>query len=143
MGVRRRKIFKWSIPIFAINFISLFTITVMIIFFYKRQKNAENLSFFLIAIFGFCLYTTSEFLSPITRYQYYGVEWIFPILLLAANYDKRLKTIYILLLVGLLLNILNTPYLKMRHSIGEIILLLTLLSVCFGKKDFNYKVRKI
>ncbi len=129
-----RKIFKWSIPIVAINFISLFTITVMIIFFYMRQKNDENLSLSLIAIFGFCLYTTSEFLSPITRYQYYGVEWIFPVLLLAANYDKRLKTIYILLLAGLLLNILNTPYLKMRHSIGEIILLVTLLSVCFGRK---------
>ena len=133
------KIFDKKVPVIIINLISFFVITGMLIFFYVKQKDNTNLSLLRIAVFGFCLYATSEFLSPITRYQYYGVQWLFPLLLLSAYYDKRFRIIYSLLLVGLLLNILNTPYLKMRHNIGEIIILFTLLWICFSKRSLILK----
>ncbi len=89
----------------------------------------------MVAIFGFCLYMVSDFLSPVLRAQYYGLQWAFPLLLLAAYFDKRQGVIYIWLIAGFLLNIVNTPYLKMRHSIGELIILFTLLWLCLSPKS--------
>ncbi len=121
----------------TINFISLMSIIIMVVFFYLRRRSDKNISVVALAIFGFSLYMMSEFLSPITRYQYYGAEWVFPLFLLAASYEKKFRWLYILLLIGLLLNILNTPYLKMRHSIGEIIIFIALLCFSFAKRPKN------
>jgi hypothetical protein len=108
---------------------------MLTIIFFNGRVHDLGTDIIVTAIFGFCLYMISDFLSPILRAQYYGVQWAFPLLLLAAFYDKRLWIVYLLLLVGLLLNITNTPYLKMRHTIGELIILFTLLWLCLSPKS--------
>ena len=134
IGVFSKDALQTIIPAWVIHMISLVSIGFLL-FFWIRQNNHLKSNIIQVAIFGFCLYMISDFLSPILRAQYYGVQWAFPLLLLAAFYDRRLTTIYLLLLAGLLLNITNTPYLKMRHTIGELIILFTLLWLCLSPKS--------
>jgi hypothetical protein len=127
--------FHQTISIKLINIILFAGISSLMIFFYVRQHPDGNAGISLIAIFGFCVYTFSEYLSPITRFEYYGVQMAFPLFLIAAYYDKKMLLIYILLFAGLLLNIFNIPFIKMRHTVGELIILFTLLWLCFSKKQ--------
>jgi hypothetical protein len=136
IAIFSKQAFHSTIPVWAINSILLFlllSITGLLFFWFKQNSNTQS-GIVLIAVFGFCLYMISDFISPLWRIQYYGVQWAFPLLLLSAYYNRRLRTIYVLLLAGLLLNILNTPWLKMRHTIGELIILFTLLWVCLSPK---------
>lgn len=135
IGVFSRDAFHINIPAWVIHCISLSSIASLMFIFWRRENHNKKSSIIIVAIFGFCLYMISDFLSPLFRIQYYTVQWIFPVLLLAAFYDKRLRIVYLLLLVGLLLNITNTPYLKMRHTIGELIILFTLLWLCLSPKS--------
>jgi hypothetical protein len=133
IGIFSKQAFHKTIPVWVINSILLLTIAGLLVFWFKQNNSAQS-GIVLTALFGFCIYMISDFISPLWRIQYYGVQWAFPLLLLSAYYDRRLRNIYLLLLAGLLLNILNTPWLKMRHTIGEMIILFTLLWVCFGPK---------
>ena len=135
IGILSKAILHKNIPVWMINLASLLSIACLMFLFYSRQHNNGEASIATVAIFGFCLYMISDFLSPLWRIQYYGVQWSFPLLLLFAYYDPRLRTVYLLLLAGLILNISNTPYIKMRHTIGELIILFTLLGACFSKSD--------
>ena len=135
IGVFSRDALHINIPAWVINFISFGSIASLMFVFWRKETRNKDLSIIIVAIFGFCLYMVSDFLSPLFRIQYYGVQWAFPLLLLAAFYDRRLRTVYLLLLAGLLLNITNTPYLKMRHTIGELIILFTLLWLCLSPKS--------
>jgi hypothetical protein len=134
IGVFSKDALQIIIPVWVIHMISFVSISILL-FFWIRPNNKLKSNIVYVAIFGFCLYLISDFLSPILRSQYYGVQWAFPLLLLAAFYDKRLRLVYLLLLAGLLLNITNTPYLKMRHTIGELIILFTLLWLCLSPKS--------
>lgn len=133
IGIFSKQAFHITIPVWVINSIMLLSIAGLLFFWFRQNSNARA-GIVLSALFGFCLYMISDFISPLWRIQYYGVQWAFPLLLLSAYYERRLRTIYILLLAGLLLNILNAPWLKMRHTIGELIILFTLLWVCFSPK---------
>jgi Glycosyltransferase family 87 len=135
LGVFSKDALHMSIPVWVLSVISCVSILCLIFLFRIRQNSNHTSGIILIAIFGFCLYMISDYLSPLLRIQYYGVQWIFPLLLLAAFYDKRLKIIFLLVIAGLLLNIVNTPYLKMRHTIGELIILFTLLWLCLSPKS--------
>lgn len=77
----------------------------------------------------------NDLFSPIHRYQYYTVQWFCVLLLAAAGYQRQYQAIYVALATGLLLNIINTPYLKMEHTMGEYIWLLALLLLVFRYKD--------
>ncbi|MBX2925053.1 MAG: DUF2029 domain-containing protein [Chitinophagaceae bacterium] len=91
----------------------------------------QNSSLYICSIFGACLYMISDLFSPIHRHQCYTVQWFFPVLLAAAGYQRRYLGIYIMIGVGLLLNIINTPFMKMEHTIGEYIWLIALLMLTF------------
>ncbi|MDP4149282.1 MAG: glycosyltransferase 87 family protein [Bacteroidota bacterium] len=80
------------------------------------------------AIMGFCLYMVSDLFSPVYRHQYYTVQWICPLLIAAALFEPALRRYYILLLAGLLLNIFHADFIKMGHTLGEYLLLVTLLA---------------
>jgi len=134
IGVFSKDALHIIIPAWLIHLIALSSIAFML-FLWFRQNDIVKSNIIYVAIFGFCLYMISDFLSPILRAQYYGLQWAFPLLLLAAFYDKGLKKVYLLLVAGLLLNITNTPYLKMRHTIGELLILVTLLWLCLSPKS--------
>ncbi len=85
-----------------------------------------------IAIGGFCLYMISDLFSPVYRHQYYTVQWLFPLLLIAAGFKRSFKWMYLLLLLGIGLNMLNTDLMKMEHTMGEYLLLFTCLLFSFS-----------
>lgn len=117
-----------SIKIFAI--LSLIGLSILFLIIYKKKRTVSVPN---IAIFGFCLYMVTDFFSPIWRHQYNTVQWLFPLLIAAAYYKISDKWIYLLLLTGLLLNIVNTDLIKMEHTIGEYIFMITFLILSFTR----------
>ncbi|MBS1566174.1 MAG: hypothetical protein JST39_17455, partial [Bacteroidetes bacterium] len=91
----------------------------------RHRRKPYDLS--QIAMFGFCIYMLSDLFSPVWRHQYYTVQWLFPVLLAAANYRPEQRKWFIAIGLALLLNIVNIPFVKMEHTIGEYMLLLVLL----------------
>lgn len=73
----------------------------------------------MLLLIGYMIYNTYEFCSPITRHNYFFVQFIIPLLLLIVF----LKRIYLIpiatVAVGLYLNIAVLPSVKMEHSIGQ------------------------
>jgi Glycosyltransferase family 87 len=130
-----KAIFHTKIPLIILNFCFAAIMALLMIIFFRRHMHDPSLHIALVAIFGFCLYMLSDFFSPVLRRQYYTLQWIFPLLLCAAFYNQKLRTLYVLLTAGLLLNILNTPYIKIRHTIGEYLILFTLLWMCLSRQS--------
>jgi hypothetical protein len=130
-----KAIFHTKTPLIILNICFAAIIASLMIIFFLRHKHAPALHIALAAIFGFCLYMISDFFSPVLRRQYYTVQWAFPLLLCSAFYNQKLRILYLLLVAGLLLNILNTPYIKIRHTIGEYLILFTLLWMCLSRQS--------
>lgn len=116
-------------PVF-LNVASLLLIGIIagLFYFYNRKSGFE---LYNIALLGFSLYMVSDLFSPFYRHQYNTVQWLFPLLLAAAGYIKRYQWIYGALAAGIILNIINTPYIKMEHTIGEYVILAAFLSLAF------------
>lgn len=126
--------FGKKIPYQIMEAANVFLIVVLMIALYFRQKRSRNLDISVFAIFGFCLYMMSGFFSPIFRTQYQTVQWIFPVFVMAAFYNHRLRGVYLLILLGILLNISNSPMIKMRHTLGEFLILFPLLWMCLSAR---------
>lgn len=113
-----------------LNIASLLLIGIITGLFYVFNKKT-GFSLYNIALLGYSLYMISDLFSPFYRHQYNTVQWFFPLLLAAAGYIKRYQWIYAALAAGIILNIINSPYIKMEHTIGEYIILAALLSLAF------------
>jgi hypothetical protein len=124
---------KKHMPISVMNLLSALFILVIAGICLRLRKTHKYIELPNIAILGFCLYMISDLFSPIWRHQYYTTQWLFPLLLAAAVYQKANKWVYALLLAGLVLNIVNTSYMKMEHTIGEYLMLFTLIYLSLMK----------
>lgn len=105
-------------------------------FVFKRGKD-PSMDLTAAALLGFCLYMMSDLFSPIMRGQYYTAQWIFPLLFCASFYQRRYKTFQLLLLLGLFLNVLTISQIKMRHTLGEYLILSALLWFSFFGKSVD------
>lgn len=136
-------LFKRMLPLAWLNLLSLLSIGALLAFFFLYRKKFGLLTLPNAAMFGYCLYMVVDLFSPVLRHQYYTIEWLFPVLLAASVYKPANKWLYAGVLLGLLLNVINTDILKMEHTIGEFILLLALLALCLTGKltpDDNKKI---
>jgi hypothetical protein len=122
-----QNIFKKRLSVGMMNFLSGSAIIVLLSLYYWTRKKYDALHLPNIAILAFCLYMISDLFSPIWRHQYYTMQWLFPVLVAATVYKPANKWLYGGLLVALLLNIINTGFIKMEHTIGEYLMLLILL----------------
>lgn len=113
---------------------SLIFITILLFYFFFRKSGFDMYN---LAILGFCLYMISDFFSPVFRHQYYTVQWFFPLLLAASGYVRSYKWIYVAIVAGIILNIINSPFIKMEHTIGEYIIFAALLLLAFVYKTGN------
>lgn len=76
-----------------------------------------------VLILGNIVYLTWELLSPIIRNQYYTVEF-FPLVLMVFSSNKRIGAVStVLIVLGIILNITNTTLIPVRHTIGELFML--------------------
>jgi hypothetical protein len=128
------KLCNYKIPYKIVSGFSLLIIIALFYFFYRRNKNIplSHNSIILLTIFGFSLYMLSDLFSPVTRHQYYTVQWFIPLLLAFALYRPAFKWYYIFLAIGIILNVGNHPILKMQYTIGEYLILITLLLFSFS-----------
>ncbi len=119
-----------SIAFLSVASFSLIFIMLLLFYFFCRKSGFH---IYNLAILGFCLYMTSDLFSPVYRHQYYTVQWFFPLLLAASGYvkNKNYKWIYVAIVAGIILNIINSPYIKMEHTIGEYIIFAALLLLAF------------
>ncbi len=126
------KIFHKKLPLSLLITGMLFTVCTLgtLFFLHVRNYPPSNLQ---IILFGFLLYMVVEIFNPIYRRQYNAVQW-FPLVL--AGFlplpDWKNK-IFILLIAGLALNIVNFEWLPMRHTLGEFCWLTGLLLLVFSK----------
>jgi hypothetical protein len=124
----------------------MYASAVLAIFFlsslFLLQNKKSPPSVIEILLFGFILYITVELFSPIYRHQYNTVQW-FPLILAGLMLTNNWRTpVFILLWLGLFLNIVNFPWLPMRHTIGEYIWLISLLLLVFSKSIKNQYNKK-
>ncbi len=129
-----RNLFHIKLPVWLLSAASAATMLAVFIIFIRKQQPENNYLLPHIAILGFCLYMISDLFSPIYRGQYYTVQWFFPLLVAFAGIEKKDKWLGFLLVTGLVLNILNIDFIKMEHSIGEYLLLVTLLLFAANSK---------
>ena len=88
------------------------------------RHRASGFAMAATALLGFSCYMLTDIFSPVHRHQYYGVQWFFPLLLIAALYTPMQQKWWIPLGAGLLLTIVNLKSIPMEHTIGEYLLLL-------------------
>lgn len=123
---------KMSVGLMSL--LSGLSIVVLLILFYLLGKRSGSITLPNIALLGYCLYMIVDLFSPVYRHQYYGVQWLFPLLLAASAYKPANKWFYVALLAGLWLNVINTGLIKMEHSLGEYLMLITLLVLSISRK---------
>ena len=128
----------------ATLFITGNALIILIFFFFYRQTKNKNKTaddLLLSMITGFCLYMISDLFSPVYRHQYYTIQWLFAVLLffsIAKNKNERI--FQYLTLAGVFLNMINVNFLKMEHTMGEYIVLFSLLLFSFAyykRKNFE------
>lgn len=116
-----------------LSVLSVVCLLLLLLAFYKRHR-AAGFALPDLAITGFCLFMIADLFSPVYRHQYYTVLWMFPLLLSAAMYQPLLQKIYLVLAVGLLLNVVNIPVLPMEHTMGEYIMLVGFIVLSLRRK---------
>jgi hypothetical protein len=102
--------------------------------FYKKYKPIASFNLYHTAILAFCLYMAADIFSPIHRFQYNGVQWLFPLLLIASGYKPHYKMIYACIIAGLVLNSLNLSFMVMEQTLGEYLVFLSLLILLLSHK---------
>lgn len=124
-------VFKRRMPVPVLTAICLGLIGLLFLLFYFRHRPFTQLSLETTAFFGACLYMISDLFSPVYRYQYPGVQWLFPLLLAAAVCKGKQRVACWFLLAGILLCILHVPLIRMRNTTGEFLFLAVLLTLSF------------
>jgi Glycosyltransferase family 87 len=122
-----------KIPLTWIYLLSSGIILLLTTLFYFHQKKYPYQKI-QILLLGFTMYMIVELFGPITRHQYNTVQW-FPLVLagfmVLPGWFNRIS---FLLLSGLVLNIVNVPWLPMRHTVGEFCWLASMILLIFSSR---------
>jgi hypothetical protein len=125
------KIFHKKLPLRVLIAGMIFTVcTLTILFFLYSKRHTQQIV--QILLFSLILYMIVEIFNPIYRRQYNTVQW-FPLVLAGfLSLPDWKNKIFILLILGLVLNIVNLDWLPMRHTLGEFCWLTGLLILVFS-----------
>ena len=127
-------------PLWLLSVLSLLAMGTICLVFYARYRNTPGIPLFSIALLGYFLYMVSDLFSPIHRFSYNGIQWIFPLLLMASAYTGSFRKLYVAgVLAGLLLNSLPLYLLPLRHSVGEYLIFASLLGLLFTREPERHK----
>ena len=123
-----------KIPVWLLMTLSIACMLFISLFSFKSRRTIRSFDHHHISILGFCLYMISDIFSPIHRFQYNASQWIFPLFLIAAQFNSANKKIYAAIVLGLILNCVNLPFMPMEQTIGEYIIFLSTLVLLFTYK---------
>ena len=108
-------------------------IIALFAFFYIKSKkilvNKTDIKY--LVLLGFCFYMITDLFSPVYRHQYYTLQWMFAVLLFFSISSKK-YFFSILVATGVFLNMINTDEIKMEHTIGEYLILFSLIIFSFA-----------
>lgn len=110
------------------------TMAILLFLFFYIRKGTALYNLHTLSLLAFIIYMITDLFSPIHRFLYYGVQWLFPLLIIASNFNKRYKWIYCGLATGLLLNSLNLSFIPMIQSLGEYIIFFFIIVYIFRYK---------
>jgi hypothetical protein len=135
-----RHLTNTKMPLRALYALTLLTVAALTgIFYYRTGKYKQHLLQSLL--FAFILYMLVEAFSPIYRHQYYSTQWL-PLILAGLLPIRSWRSpVFILLMLGLFLNILNTVLIPMRHTLGEMCWLAGLLLIAFSVRPTVNKIQ--
>ncbi|HEY4335514.1 MAG TPA: glycosyltransferase family 87 protein [Puia sp.] len=102
-------------------------IGALLLCFWRRHRPFAQVPVSQVAIFAFCLYMLVDLFSPIYRIQYYSVQWLFPLLVVAMSADARQWKLIAVLAGYLLLTIVHLPWGAKQNTLEEYVLLAVLL----------------
>jgi uncharacterized membrane protein (UPF0136 family) len=125
------RIFHRKLPLNVLITGMFFTVCILTVWFFMRSRKYTP-QVLQILIFSLSLYMIVEIFNPIYRHQYNTVQW-FPLVLAGflplPDWNNK---IFIFLILGLVLNIVNLNWLPMRHTLGEFCWLTGLLMLVFS-----------
>ena len=122
-------------PVWVLTVMSLGFMFLICIVFLKKYWKTPQLNACTVALLGFYLYMASDIFSPVHRFSYNTIQWLFPLLLTAGTCSSSFKRIYIAgILIGLVLNSLPVYLFPMRHTVGEYMIYASLLGLLFTLK---------
>lgn len=130
---------KTKIPVWTLGFASLLLMALIVFFFYRQNIHSNNISLFQVSTLAFLLYMLADIFSPIHRFLYNGVQWLFPIFLIAAGFEKKYRWIYAGILTGIVSNSINLSFVPMENTLGEYIIFLSILVFIFKYKPATGK----
>lgn len=126
------QIFHKRLPFSWMLGMSLIIIFSLLFLYYRRVILPDNFTVVQAALLGLCLYMIADFFSPIHRFTYNGAPWLAAVL--AIGWYKRLPYIvYIMLSATILLQITTRYIMPMQYSIGEYLLLISVLIIATKK----------
>lgn len=116
--------FQLKIPI-QILYASFFIIAfAMCVLFYLNNRE-KKWDVYNLSILGFSLYMLCDYFSPVVRNQYYTVQWLFCLLIAGVIFESRFWKLYLFIFIALIMTVVNIPFIKMEHTIGEYLWLAT------------------
>lgn len=118
--------------------ITVFLIIVIMGVYYLAVVKKHTIGLPQLVVLGFCLYLITELFSPIKRFQYNAVQWAGPLMLFAAKTSSALTITFFVALIGLLLNVSTLYIVGLEHTIGEFIMLCSLLIAVFSNNSFQH-----
>lgn len=120
-----------KMPIAWMNGLMVLTLLILsFLFFMTSRKYPIGLE--RLALFGFTLYMIVEIFSPVHRHQYNTAQWLPMLLICFMPLPAGKRLAFSLIFLGLFLNIVNFPWLYMRHTIGECCWILAIGLLVFG-----------
>jgi len=128
-----RRFYPRGLNLVSLQAISMILIAGLSAGLFMRYRRNICWSLPQAAMAGYCLYMISDLFSPVYRWQYYTVQWLFPVLLAASIYLRAQRRAYVALSAGLILNVLNIERIGMEHTIGEYIMLGSLVWLAFSR----------
>lgn len=118
---------KLSVAMLALS--CLLSIGIVLFCWFHWRRPLGRTDWLNTAMLGYCLYMLSDLFSPLYRHQHYEVQWLCPLFLAAATVQRRYWPAYGGILAGLLLGIAHLSFLKMGNTIGEYLILASLLGL--------------
>lgn len=116
-----------EIPVWLLSGLAGVLLLAIVFLFYKQNGPFTSFTIYPVSILAFSIYMVTDLFSPIHRFLYNGVQWLFPLLLVASQYNRKYGWIYTGIIAGLILNSISLPFMPMENTIGEYLIFLFIL----------------
>lgn len=125
--------FAFKIELNTIHLLTLFTAFVGFVILFLRKKICK-LSLQDTFLFAAFLIITADFFLPAARFNYYAIQWIFPLFLILSRYKGIFTNVHVLIAFGIIFQLFSLAcFFDYNNYIGEVFFIFAV--ILFIKKD--------